>query len=324
MPRNENKENDLMAEMAENGGISFPRTPAHLLKRSQSAMMKMSPPEGEDASNLMHRDCDAPVKRTSPMRKVQQGRPPLASKDSNRSSGFLFQQQKQQPLLRREPSLPKRRNAAGVDGQLLGNPRRLKKYGSVLGYNALPKMKSLVLKDVDQVGKQEDDENDDEDEDHALRLKLNNAIERSDDEGEEIGGLFNKSGLQQLIRDCGKDEDDWEDREIEYGPPKHEPLPYVPDGHLSLATEDIEKLKTFRSPYLIEDECSKSDDDDTHSGFMQLEETSSIDEDDEILERHDVKVKQRDTLPHSDTFDILPGYSGEGLSADDLNELLKD
>lgn len=322
MPINENKENDLVLNLPESGGVSFPQTPAHLLKRSQSAMMK---PSGEEnPSNLTYRDCDAPVKRASPSRRVQQGRPPLASKDNNRSTGFLPQLQKlqQQPSLKRNLSQSKKRNANVVDGQLLTNPRRLKKYGSVLGYNALPKMKSLVLKDVDKVGEQGEDENDDEDEDHILRLKLHNAIDRSDEEGEEVGGLFDKSGLLHLVRDSKKDEDDWEDREIEYGPQRHEPLPYIPEGHLSLAQEDYDKLKTFRSPYLIEDDYSDSDD-DKQDGFLQLEEIGSAG-DDENIERENLTVKQREMLPQYDTFEIQPSYCGEGLDASDLNDLLKD
>lgn len=322
MPSDDNKENNVVSDVFEGSGVGFPQTPTHLLKRSQSAMMKQS---GEEYPlNLAYKDCNAPVKRTSPMRKVQQGRPPLASKDKNRSTGFLLQLQKQQSgSLKRDDSLSKKRNTNGLDGQLLTNPRRLKKYGSVLGYNAIPKMKSLVLKDVDREGEQDDDEPDDEDEDHVLRLKLRNAIDRPDNDGEEVGGLFNKSGLQQLVRDSKKDEDNWEDREIEYGPQRHDPIPYIPDGHVSLSPEDLTKLKTFRSPYLIEDELAQSDE-EAQGGFLPLEEISSIDEDERIDEQQAPANRRPEISTQDDTFEIKPDYSGEGLSAKDLSDLLKD
>lgn len=335
MAGNENKENDLVVELDPGSSVSFPQTPAHLLKRSVSTVLKQSNVEGSETVEVGSVACDAPVKNISPLRRacVQQGRLPLASKDNNRASSFGVQQQQQQPSLKRENSFYKKRKpfervSLGPNEQLLANPRRLKKYGSVLGYNGLPRMKSLVLKDVGQSEEQEDndednDEDDDED-DNVLRLKLRNAF-NSSDEVKEVGGLFGKTaGLQQLIRDSKKEEEDFEDREIEYCPPKPEPLPYVPDGHVPLLKEDIEKLTTFRSAYLIEDECSKSSE-DTESGFLDLEDMESGEEDEEMSDTSEYSEKKHiGAVSGRPTLELEPRYAGEGLTARELNDLVGD
>ncbi|QLL32021.1 hypothetical protein HG536_0C01890 [Torulaspora globosa] len=331
MPGNENKENDLVIEPEPGSTVSFPQTPAHLLKRSVSTVFKQPNVDDSEKPDLSNAACDAPIKNISPLRRAcaQQGRLPLASKDNNRASSFGLQQQQQQPLLKRDNSLYKKRKPfervpLGPNEQLLANPRRLKKYGSVLGYNSLPKMKSLVLKDVGQSEEQEDNDEDDDEDDSVLRLKLRDALNNSDG-AKEVGGLFGKTGgLQQLIRDSKREEEDFEDREIEYCPPKHDPLPYVPDGHVPLLKEDIEKLTTFRSPYLIEDECSKSSE-DTEGGFLDLEDIESGQEDEEMSDASEYTGKTHvDAISGRTTLELEPRYAGEGLSASELNDLVGD
>lgn len=331
MPANDNKENDLVVGSEPGGSLAFPQTPAHLLKRSVSTVFKQSSVDDKEKVDLSNTACDAPVKNISPLRRActQQGRLPLASKDNNRANSTVLQQQ-HQPALKRDISLYKKRKPfervpLGPNDQLLANPRRLKKYGSVLGYNGLPKIKSLVLKDLGPNEEQEeDDEEDDEDEDHLLRLKLRDALNQSDGD-KEVGGLFGKTGgLQQLIRDSKKDDDEYEDREIEYCPPKVEPLPYIPDGHIPLLKSDIDKLKTFQSPYLVEDECSKSSE-ETDSCFLDLELIESSVEDEGMPETNTLTVNQHDaTVLGRDILELEPRYAGEGLSVNELNDLVVD
>lgn len=329
MAANENKENDLIVDADLGSGLPFPQTPAHLLKRSVSTVFKRL--DEQDKLDLSHPVCDAPGKNVSPLRKAcqQQGRLPLASKDNNRGGNFALHQASQP--FKRDNSLYKKRKPferapLGPNEQLLANPRRLKKYGSVLGYNGLPKMKSLVLKDVGQSDEQDDEEeeeeDDDEDDDRLLRSKLRDALNRSDG-AKEVGGLFGKTGgLQRLIRDSKKVEEDEEDREIEYGPPKHQPLPYVPDGHIPLVQDDVEKLKTFRSPYLIEDECSRSSE-ETESGFLDLEHFESSEEDEGMPDRNTYsETPHTQPLLRHDILELEPRYAGEGLSTNELNDLV--
>ncbi|QLQ82428.1 hypothetical protein HG537_0H01900 [Torulaspora globosa] len=320
MAGNENKENDLILESETGSTVTFPQTPAHLVKRSVSTVFKQSNIDDLEKLDVGGAGCDAPVKNISPLRRacVQQGRLPLASKDNNRANSFGIQQQQQNSLYKKRK--PFERVPLGPSEQILANPRRLKKYGSVLGYNGLPKMKSLVLKDVGQGDEQECNDEDDDEDDSVLRLKLREALNNSDGT-KEVEGLFGKTGgLQQLIRESGKDEEDFEDREIEYCPPKHEPLPYVPDGHVPLLKEDIEKLTTFRSPYLIEDECSKSSEE---SGFLDLEDIESGEEDEEMSEISDYSGKKHaNALSGRAILELEPRYAGEGLSARELNDLV--
>lgn len=100
MPANEDKENNIVYTGNESSGINFPQTPAHLLKRSHSNILK--PPVRLDQ---LKRDANSNNgntlkyiqggKEVSPTKRLhthaqQQGRLPLAAKDNNRSKSFIF------------------------------------------------------------------------------------------------------------------------------------------------------------------------------------------------------------------------------------------
>ena len=100
MPANEDKENNIVYTGNESSGINFPQTPAHLLKRSHSNVLK--PPVRLDQ---LKRDGNSNNgnalkyiqggKEVSPTKRLhthvqQQGRLPLAAKDNNRSKSFMW------------------------------------------------------------------------------------------------------------------------------------------------------------------------------------------------------------------------------------------
>ncbi|CCD27027.1 securin NDAI_0J01350 [Naumovozyma dairenensis CBS 421] len=116
--------------------ILFPQTPAHLLKRSSSILSKQKPdikPGNLELQLQSDAGAGAVPPNISPRRQLLQlqNRFPLSKKDNNNS--FILKQQQQQ-----------------------FDHKRLKKYGSVLGlgtdgnnHNNLTRIKSLVLKDID-------------------------------------------------------------------------------------------------------------------------------------------------------------------------------
>lgn len=345
MPRNENKENDVVVSL--NDDTSFPQTPAHLLKRTRSTILKAPPLAGKQELNNISADSNG--RDLSPLRKMyaQQGRLPLASKDNNRSKGTIFQQQ--QPtntsLFMKDNKLQlKKHKQPYVDhqkksehGHVLASPRKLQKYGSVLGCSALPKMKSLVLKDVGKNDSDDEDNEgdfeDDDEEDNILRAKLQKAISRPAGVKEvyrddEVEGLFNKSGIKQLIQEVlQKDDQEEESIEIEQGPTRYQPLPYLPNGYTPPSEKDIEKLKAFHSPYVLPEEeegengISVKDD-----GLLNLEDVSSIEEldtnDTEIFRAKDEGFRNITTVTSVSAME--PGYEGGGLDAHELNDLLSD
>lgn len=353
MSANENKENDVA--IATEDGISppFPQTPAHLLKRTHSTVLKSLAPAGAEIPDLANQGGNKHGKNESPLRKlcVQQGRPPLASKDNNRSNSFIFQQQQQQQQQQQSSSLALKGNSTlfkkqkqpslrynyrAEHGQLLANPKKLKKYGSVLGYNALPKIKSLVLKDIDSGSKQEEhdeEDDDDDDDDSGLSSKLQNAISRPNrkneggEEDSEIGGLFSKDGLQQLVREAKKDEDK-DDRSIEYGPIQQDPLPYVPNGYTSLTADDINKLKTFHSPHSVQHLNNIDSEEENPHGLLELEDFRSSDDDENEIndgtKYSGSAAKKGKGQLIGNLLDIELSYRGDGISANELNDLLKD
>lgn len=372
MPANEDKENNIVYTGNESSGINFPQTPAHLLKRSHSNVLK--PPVRLDQ---LKRDGSSNNgnalkyiqggKEVSPTKRLhthaqQQGRLPLAAKDNNRSKSFMFvsetsnqskdadipQQQstlsiRKNDQLRKLSQISRNRNRANYS-DLLNNSRKLQKYGSVLGYNALPKMKSLVLKDLADSGENEgssDDDDGTEGSENKLGKRLQSALlkQHSSDDEHEFGGgigLFNKQGgLQQLIKNSAKNEqgtkydkkDENGDYDIEIAPQRQEPLPYVPDGYSQFQQEDIEKLKTFNSPYELdlEDNGGSADKID----LLPLQEINEENEEDEMGRiAHD---REEDVpLPLlSKNFKevaIIPTieslYSGEGLDPEELEDLV--
>lgn len=224
---------------------------------------------------------------------------------------------------------------------MLNNTRKLQKYGSVLGYNALPKMKSLVLKDLVDPGKNEESSDDDdgsEGSENKLSKKLQNALlqqHSSDDEHEFSGdiGLFNnQGGLQQLIKNSVQNEsksksDNADGYEIEIAPQRLDPLPYVPDGYSPFRQEDIQKLKSFNSPYELdlEDDGGSTDKVD----LLPLEAINEESEQDEIV--HIAGDREEGTpLPllskNLRKITAIPTIeslcNGEGLDPEELEDLI--
>ncbi|CAI1823937.1 hypothetical protein SEUBUCD650_0B02410 [Saccharomyces eubayanus] len=375
MPANEDKENNIVYTGNESSSTSFPQTPAHLLKRSHSNVLK--PPVRLDqlkkdinSNNGKNLKYIQGGKEVSPTKRLhthtqQQGRLPLAAKDNNRSKSFVFaldtanqnkdaelvpQQQntlstRKNDQLRKLSQISCNRNRGNYNG-MLNNTRKLQKYGSVLGYNALPKMKSLVLKDLADPGKNQESSDDDdgsEGADNKLGKKLQSAFfqqHSSEDEHEFSGGigLFNnQGGLQQLIKNTAKGKEgsakeDHDDYDIEIAPQRQEPLLYVPDGYPPFQQEDILKLKTFNSPYGLDLECESNNANSTDKvGLLSLVEINEEVEQDNTA--HTISDQQEPAAlslalenAEDDENAAIPVieslYNGEGLDSEELEDLL--
>lgn len=277
----ENKENDLMVSAGENWPVVMPQTPVHLLKRTHSNVLKPSGDKQERRS-----------KSTSPMKRV--GRLPLASKDHNRAGAWG-------PVKKRQPTL---------QGDILSNPRKLQKYGSVLGYNELPRTKSLVLKDAEE-GEEEAEE------EGELQKKLRDALNK---QNESTEGL-NSNGLSQLVRDA-KDE-------IEVAPQKVEELEYVPDGVPLFGAEEIEKLNTVNlGMWKDSDESeteteieNETENEAQNSEMLPLQKIKSGGPDHE--KQHDARWRRLEPTVTQASTEADFDYNGNGLTAEELEELLK-
>ncbi|CAR26792.1 ZYRO0C01584p [Zygosaccharomyces rouxii] len=275
----DNKENNVVLDPGENGSLALPQTPIHLLKRSQPNVLK---PEE-----------NTPVKKSRSVSPVRgQRRLPLASKDHNKSSAAG-------PVKKRQPTL---------QGELLSNPRKLQKYGSVLGYTDLPRTKSLVLKDGD------DEDDDEEEENSELQKKLQDAMNRREDSNEGLGGLA------KLVRDTKDD--------IEYAPHRLPPLEYAPDGHTRWEDEDIVKLKKvdlrIRDDQDDHEDNEPQENDDGLLPLMSIEsnnEDSNENEADEILPKNH-RIHPFPKLRVFDEDQVENIYNGEGLNAEELEDLL--
>lgn len=375
MPANEDKENNIVYTGNESSSTSFPQTPAHLLKRSHSNVLK--PPvrldqlkkdvNSNSGKNLKYIQGG---KEVSPTKRLHthtqpQGRLPLAAKDNNRSKSFVFaletanqnkdaeivpQQQntlstRKNDQLRKLSQVSRNRNRGNYNG-MLNNSRKLQKYGSVLGYNALPKMKSLVLKDLADPAKNQESSDDDdgsEGTDNKLSQKLQSAFfqqHSSEDEHEFSGGigLFNnQGGLQQLIKNTAKGKEgpgkeDGDDHDIEIAPQRQEPLQYVPDGYPPFQQEDILKLKTFNSPYGLDLEGNSNNTNSADKvGLLSLVEINEEDEKDNtthIIGDQQEPAELSLALQNSEDDDnaamplIESLYNGEGLDSEELEDLL--
>ncbi|AQZ16379.1 PDS1 (YDR113C) [Zygosaccharomyces parabailii] len=281
----ENKENDLMVSAGDNWSVIMPQTPVHLLKRTHSNVLKPSGDKRERRS-----------RSTSPMKRV--GRLPLASKDHNRAAAWG-------PVKKRQPTL---------QGDILSNPRKLQKYGSVLGYNELPRTKSLVLKDAEE-------EEEEAEEEGELQKKLRDALSKQDESTEGL----NSNGLSQLVRDA-KDE-------VEFAPQKVAELEYVPDGVPLFGAEEIGKLNTVNlgmwkdsdeseTETEIENESGNEEENEAqNSQMLPLQKIKSGGSDHEKTHnarwrRLEPKVTQASTEADFD-------YNGDGLTAEELEELLR-
>ncbi|EDO18211.1 hypothetical protein Kpol_543p41 [Vanderwaltozyma polyspora DSM 70294] len=302
----QNKENNIFRHAMLK---DMPQTPNNLLKRTHSKL-KTGIAKDIQGGNVIN---------TSPQKRL-----PLASKDNNRSNSFLNNSNvnlnfninnnnnnnnnninnnniKKQHIFQQ--------NKSGI----LADDRKLKKYGSVLGYNALPKVKSLVLKDIS------DNEDDDDD---LLSLKLRDSMNKKSINTNKSNsgiGLLSGGNLQQLIRDANEDV-----REIEHKSNAFPDKEYIPDDHLPFDENDIAKLKTFNSPFKLEQ--SNSDDEEDSSELLLLANTSDDEgtHNDKITTNKNLSINNKpnskDVIP-ADILDIEPSY-GEGLDSNDLEDLL--
>lgn len=277
----DNKENNVLLDSGENGSLALPQTPIHLLKRAHPNILK---PEESTPKKK--------AKSVSPIR--EQRRLPLASKDHNRSGAAG-------PAKKRQPT---------PQGELLSNPKKLKKYGSVLGYTDLPRTKSLVLKDGD--------DEDEEEEGSELHNKLQDAIKRGEDSSEGLGGLA------KLVQDIKDD--------VEYAPQKLPPLEYEPDGHTRWEDKDIEKLKTVdlrvREDQDRDEPNEPKELSENDEGLLPLISVDSNNEGLNESEREDIPSKGHGIhpFPKLEAFEedkVAASYRGEGLSAQELEDLLR-
>ncbi|GAV52782.1 hypothetical protein ZYGR_0AI00640 [Zygosaccharomyces rouxii] len=275
----DNKENNVMLDPGENGSLALPQTPVHLLKRTQPNVLK---PEE-----------NTPKKKSRSVSPIRgQRRLPLASKDHNRSSAAG-------PVKKRQPTL---------QGELLSNPRKLKKYGSVLGYTDLPRTKSLVLRDGD-------DEDEEEEENSELQSKLQDAMKRREESSEGLGGLA------KLVRDTKDD--------IEYAPRKLPALEYEPDGHTPWDDKDIEKLKKVNLRVREDQENGESDRlQENDDGLLPLVNIEGDNEDPNENEVDEIRPKGRWIRPFCelepfDEDEVAATYDGDGLNAQELEDLLE-
>lgn len=274
--------------------VSGPQTPAHLMKKQ-----------------VNNKDIDP--KRS----KLRMKRLPLASKDSNRSNNVG-------PL--KSGKLAVTRNAS----------LHFKKYGSILHQDiqensqngGLPRVKSLVLNDLDS-------DHDSEEEELGLNNKLQNVLQsrqngssNNNSNTKEFNGLFGKNGLANLVNQ----QRDVEDREIEYVSIKEDEIPYIPDGYSMLDEADINKLKEFHyeMPPLYEQD-SPDHEDEKPLALMELHDITDDEDRPHITpvvnntlyqrDRH-VPLENNNNNDHLDLLSIDSEYDSRGLDADDIADLL--
>ncbi|KAG0665927.1 hypothetical protein C6P45_000323 [Maudiozyma exigua] len=245
---------------------------------------------------------------------------PLASKDSNRTnSGISFNKNDSKGLSR-------------------NSSIHLKKYGSILyqgnnsninnsdtlSKNSLPKVKSLVLKDID------DNDNDgnsstgsDTDEDIILQ-SIKQGLSQSN---KGLSALLEENEMK--TNDLGGNNDDLD---IEFAPLREKEIEYIPDGIDVLQIEDLKKLNDINIEPMTFDLGLDQDDGPNKikgSLLMDLQSVSDYDDNDNdigmLLQPHTHRDKRHNrTDIEIDTSDIDSIYHGHGLDADDIADLLAD
>lgn len=255
---------------------------------------------------------------------------PLASKDSNRGT------------------------AGGAAGGNIGakgarkGALHLKKYGSILyqgqqglgsandaraGVAGLPRVKSLVLKDLDS-GKDTHTHSDDSDDDMGILSRLRGLSEEPGEPASHGPGLFGGQGLKALLEHDNDSSDSGS--EVETAPLRQDPLPYVPDGVEPLDIEDLRRLDAAPALHLATaDELSDSSD-----SQVQLLPLAILPTEDTHTHTHDARPtphshshSARTHRPDDDDDDaslelalatpLDSQYAGLGLDADDLADLLR-
>lgn len=230
---------------------------------------------------------------------------PLASKDSNRSNDGISFNKNDNKGLSRNSSI------------------HLKKYGSILyqtnnsnlnttNKNVLPKVKSLVLKDIDD---DNSSSSSDTDEDNILQ-SIKQGLSQSN------------NGLSALLEENETKPNDNSDLDIEFAPLRENEIEYIPDGIDVLQIDDLKRLNDINiEPMTFElglDNYDKAPG-GTGSLLMDLQPVTDYDEDIGMS----MEQPHRDTHHNKaniniDTDDIDSIYNGHGLDADDIADLLAD
>lgn len=238
---------------------------------------------------------------------------PLASKDSNRST----------------------MNGLGGIKNTTKGALHLKKYGSILyqgqqglgntnanANSGLPRVKSLVLKDLDSG--RDRSESDSDSDDMGILSKLRGLSEEPDQPLTAGPGLFGGRGLEALL----EQEDD---KKIESAPLPQKELPYIPDGIEPLDVNDIIRLDNapLVHPHL-QDTADISDNESIQ--LLPLEVLSTTPDGVTLPTVHRQDHSLRTQLPGSPddlaldlalATPIDEQYNGLGLDDDDLADLLR-
>lgn len=181
--------------------------------------------------------------------------------------------------------------------------RRIQKYGSVLGIEDVPSSKNLVLKIDDKVGDEETDETSEDE----FTLNLREPT---------VSRIHNLNGHKSTLKLASKAIPD----DIEYGPQRSEPLPYIPEGYEPLQPNDFKALKSYQSPFKVfsDDEASESEDD--ANTLLPLEPVPLAEDAAEPV----IEDKTTATLPAEVIRDIDARYYGKGLTEQEIQDLLDD
>ncbi|CCK71738.1 securin KNAG_0H03230 [Huiozyma naganishii CBS 8797] len=278
MQDNEDKEN----------AVAVPQTPASNILDGSGVVLKPVGSRGKQSFSV----------RKSPTRG---GRLPLASKDNN-ASGLVVSGK-----LGRQPADQVRE---------ANSSRKLKRYGSLLGYDnrQLTRSKSLILKDPEAPNESSKSV--------TKRLLLDEEIAKNssdgDDDGDDTDILKIRSqlggGLDRLVRQS-------QNRELEIRPQAQDELPYIPDGHIILHEADIAKLRDYAPRDIMIDDSGADDTDDD----KRQADGSSL----QLLELEDIPDGPEHTQPevHLNTLDRFPQIAGSedwenGLTNDDIEDLI--
>lgn len=242
---------------------------------------------------------------------------PLQSKDKNVLTGSLKKQNLFQNINKQSQNWLKNSGGGSV-----AQSNKLKKYGSILGLIEdqepiklqLPRSKSIILKD-DNFEEASDDDDDDDD---------------ADDESEsenDLNPLQLKLQLQLNNRNKLRF-----DREIEVTSTPIDAMVDEPVGYTQFSNDDILKLNTYSSIDVTE----STEDSNKEKGMAQespikllpLEVPLDVDSSDNLPQMDPMKkpnVPKLDNLNHVDIFsEAMPQFEPDGLSNDDINDLLDD
>lgn len=284
---NEDKENNVSLYNDSNK-LKLPATPLHLLKRSNSIINKNNK-----------------SKRLSPLKRG--GRLPLASKDNNlKSNSFIFKKNNTNTYNNNNNSNENNNN----------NNIQLSKYPSIVGNqsnkNGLPRMRSLVLKDIDS---SEEDDDDDLGMGDKLKLLMNSGT------GNNLG-ITTNHGLNSFIKEKNQEE------EIEY---RSEPVPeleHIPVGYEKFNNDDISKLKevNLRIYGDLESEQDNDAEEQDSNDLISLtivSPNSTLQPASPLVSPETTQPPQlsNNEIEEEDEIHIIPTYT-TGLTNDELSDLL--